>query len=523
MAYAEKRVARGKTYYRACYQRPDRKAQGVVVDADGRAVRFPTKSTAQKAAEKAEVEAFEEAKTGRYVAPEKAAAAGRVTFGQYAKEWLEGVSLADSTMQNYPRSLAHLLPKFGDMAVRDITATTVEAWEKEQQAKSALSSVRTYRSLLHLILADAVDAGLATKNVAERRRGRGRRHGRSNRRGPEKAITSMTGSLLIAERASLLSGRDDEFVAHILKTYTGMRWGELVGLETQYARPDSRAFRIEWQLYELDTGQFSRCPPKDDSYRTLDSPAWLSLLVGEHITRTRPEPCPCHGHRYVFSGRGQGGTRQPGPTLRAVAELAKVSTGTVSNVLNRPDAVAQATRERVEKAIAELGFVRQTSPAREAAHWRRSGHAAWIFTPAATGWYPKKAPADAHPVPVSAGPWPGVPVRGRGAAGRAEACWLPIKDRLTRHGLRHGHRTLMEELGTPKVLMDERMGHEDGSVGARYSHVTDSMRAALMDGLTEVWHASLDDRLALAPRSAVPALDRLLQQRAESRNKITPS
>lgn len=56
---------------------------------------------------------------------------------------------------------------------------------------------------------------------------------------------------------------------------------------------------------------------------------------------------------------------------------------------------------------------------------------------------------------------------------------MPIKDRLTRHGLRHGHRTLMEELGTPKVLMDDRMGHEDGSVGARYAHVTDSMRALL--------------------------------------------
>jgi hypothetical protein len=87
---------------------------------------------------------------------------------------------------------------------------------------------------------------------------------------------------------------------------------------------------------------------------------------------------------------------------------------------------------------------------------------------------------------------------------------VPIKDRLTRHG----HRTLMEELGTPKVLMDERMGHEDGSVGARYSHMTDSMRATLMEQLTEVWTESLDDRLALAPRSAVPVLDRLLQERA---------
>lgn len=120
-------------------------------------------------------------------------------------------------------------------------------------------------------------------------------------------------------------------------------------------------------------------------------------------------------------------------------------------------------------------------------------------------------------MPVTGGPFPGVPVRGRGAAGRAEACWLPIKDRLTRHGLRHGHRTLMEELGTPKVLMDERMGHEDGSISARYAHVTDSMRARLMDDLTEVWYESLDARLALYPSSPVPVLNLLLQERAKSR------
>jgi integrase len=514
MAYAEKRTARGTTYFRACFQRPDRKAQDYVKDADGHAVRYPTKTTAQKAAEAAEAAAFEAAKKGRYVPPEQEAARARVTFGAFAQEQMAGLALADSTNQNYPRSLAHLLPTFGDMTIRDITENHVNAWEKDQLKKSAPSSVRTYRSLLHRLLADAVDAGHADKNVAERRRGRGRRHGRSRHRGPEKAITTMLGSLLIAERASLLSGRDDEFVAHIHKTYTGMRWGEVVGLETQYARQESRAFRIEWQLYELDNGGFSRCPPKDDSYRTLDAPPFLSRLVGEHVARTKPTPCPCHGFTYVYSGRGVGGTRHPGPTLRQVAELAGVSTGTVSNVLNRPDVVAAKTRTTVEKAIAEVGFVRQVGPSREAAHWRRSGHAAWIFTPAATGWYPPKAPTVAHPVPVTGGPFPGVPVRGRGAAGRAEACWLPIKDRLTRHGLRHGHRTLMEELGTPKVLMDERMGHEDGSVSARYAHVTDSMRVALVDALTEVWEESLDARLALCPSSPVPVLDRLLQERA---------
>ena len=46
------------------------------------------------------------------------------------------------------------------------------------------------------------------------------------------------------------------------------------------------------------------------------------------------------------------------PSVKDVARRAGVSLGTVSNVLNRPDSVRPATRERVEEAIAELGFVR---------------------------------------------------------------------------------------------------------------------------------------------------------------------
>jgi len=44
-------------------------------------------------------------------------------------------------------------------------------------------------------------------------------------------------------------------------------------------------------------------------------------------------------------------------TIRDVAELAGVSAGTVSNVLNRPSYVNSDTRKKVHKAIQKLGFV----------------------------------------------------------------------------------------------------------------------------------------------------------------------
>lgn len=48
-------------------------------------------------------------------------------------------------------------------------------------------------------------------------------------------------------------------------------------------------------------------------------------------------------------------------SVKDVARAAGVSVGTVSNVLNRPDGVSPLLRERVERAIADLGFVRNES------------------------------------------------------------------------------------------------------------------------------------------------------------------
>jgi LacI family transcriptional regulator len=48
-------------------------------------------------------------------------------------------------------------------------------------------------------------------------------------------------------------------------------------------------------------------------------------------------------------------------SIRDVASRAGVSVGTVSNVLNRPEQVGEATRDRVLAAIDELGFVRNES------------------------------------------------------------------------------------------------------------------------------------------------------------------
>jgi hypothetical protein len=227
----------------------------------------------------------------------------------------------------------------------------------------------------------------------------------------------------------------------------------------------------------------------------------------------QPKPCQCHARTYVFSGHraANGAVRQQGATLIDVARRAGVSTGTVSSTLNHPEVVAEATRDAVLSAIADLGYIRTATAGARAAHWRRNGFATWLFQPAATGWYPKKAPQPERPVPILGEPWPGIPVRGRGAADRADACWLPIARGLTPHGLRHTYKTHMLELGTPPTLMDAQMGHSDGTVQAVYSHGTAEMWRRLLDGLTEAWTGALNARRRMNPRSPVVALDALLK------------
>ncbi|MEU5578710.1 hypothetical protein ABZ791_21700 [Streptomyces huasconensis] len=61
--------------------------------------------------------------------------------------------------------------------------------------------------------------------------------------------------------------------------------------------------------------------------------------------------------------------------------------------------------------------------------------------------------------------------------------------------------------------MGERTGHIDGSVSARYDHVTSGMRKSLMLGLTEQREVALGTCLAIYLRSPVRVLNEFLQLR----------
>jgi hypothetical protein len=63
------------------------------------------------------------------------------------------------------------------------------------------------------------------------------------------------------------------------------------------------------------------------------------------------------------------------------------------------------------------------------------------------------------------------------------ACWLPVKDGLTPHGLRHGHKTWMAEGGIPEILAEQRLGHDVPGMRGLYAHASQRMREELLAAL----------------------------------------
>jgi hypothetical protein len=68
--------------------------------------------------------------------------------------------------------------------------------------------------------------------------------------------------------------QEEEFIMLVTIAYTGMRWGETIGLEGDLLLPS--LINVEWQLREI-SGIFHRLPPKDDSYRSANWEPYLPV------------------------------------------------------------------------------------------------------------------------------------------------------------------------------------------------------------------------------------------------------
>lgn len=510
MAYAEKR-GKGPTPWRARYKLPD----GTWAHEPG----FETKQEALDWGRDQE----SQIRHGTWFDPR----AGEVLTKTWIVQWEDSQDVSLNTQVTRSSLLKnHILPRWGDIPLNAITLADVVAWEKALQNEKNLSArtVRDIRALLATILGDAVNAKppIIPSNPAARPRNRGKKSGRKLLVSPPRAWATPLEALLIAERAALLSGRDDEFIMLIDIAYTGKRWGETLGLEREFLLGDT--INLEWQLEEI-SGKFYRLPPKDDSYRStnwepfipLDLPPFLAALLAQQANSMNGRRCQCAD---VHGGSGK--------YLYMTPEGGHEWRNTFSRFVMRPACDGRYPAIESDNRPERLVIVDTTEawPGIPIARWLPAEPGKPFTPPTGTG-TPRLENSStrgrcaacgrsvsrrrdgllkAHK--AKAGPCPG------GGFPPAEppvlAAWVPVKLGLTPHDLRHSQKTWMIEDRIPEVLAEIRLGHEIGGIRGVYSHVSPQMREDLKAALQARWEESLRARAALSPHSAVPILDRLL-------------
>jgi hypothetical protein len=210
MAYAEKR-GKGPQPWRVKYKLPG--------GSDASESGFETKAAALAWGRDQEARI----RDGRWTD----ANAGKITVSEWIDRWLAMQDVGVSTVDNREYLIRRFIrPAWGTSALNSLGTEAITRWENGLPARTGVSqrTARAARSLLGTILGDAATAkpSLIPYNPALRARNRGRRTGRKLELSPQRAWATPLQALLLAERAALLSGRDDDFSMIVTIGYTGI-------------------------------------------------------------------------------------------------------------------------------------------------------------------------------------------------------------------------------------------------------------------------------------------------------------
>lgn len=248
---------------------------------------------------------------------------GNLSFEGWAKSWLAGLDLADTSYVTYESIIkAQLIPQWGDTALRKISTTQYQRWAKTTRATYSTHYSASILSLFGLLMADAVDhrPPLIAETPVPRT---SRRRGRYTRPEEPETLTPTTEQVVqLAVNAYDVWGFTG-YVFTLTKAFTGMRLREMYGLRREFASPtwpssdpdvrrrtkalkrytDMPALRVQWQ-HQYSKGVPTLQPPKYGSVRTLVLPPFLHALHGQLLEG--------HDSDWVFPATGGGhllGTR----------------------------------------------------------------------------------------------------------------------------------------------------------------------------------------------------------------------
>jgi integrase len=235
-------------------------------DGKERSRSFPTKRRAQEFLVTVEAEKHR----GDWRDP----ALARTSLGEWATEWeLTTVHLRAATRDLYHYLLrCHVLPRFGSVQLGRITAMDVRAWIAELSSSGlSPSTVRKAYGVLSRVLNAAVECGLVTRSPCV---------GVKPPPEPSKPMRFLSASQV----ADLADAIDPAYAVLVYTAaYTGLRWGELAGLQRQQVELARGTITVVEQLTEVN-GTLAFGPPKTAAgRRRVALPAFLVDLLMGHL------------------------------------------------------------------------------------------------------------------------------------------------------------------------------------------------------------------------------------------------
>ncbi len=214
---------------------------------------------------------------GTYLDPD----AGKVTFAEFAGQWLAGQTVDPSTSQALEvRLRVHLLPTFGGQELRAIRPSNVQAWLSGLQQQLAASYVRVLLANLSGILRAAVDDGLIARNPCQAKSVRAPMV-------PRLRVRPWTHEQV----QSVVAGHPDRYrVVPIVAAGCGLRQGEVFGLRVSDVDFLRRTLHVRQQVKLLADNRPILTPPKGGKTREVPLPDTVATEVAEHLRKYPPQP-----------------------------------------------------------------------------------------------------------------------------------------------------------------------------------------------------------------------------------------
>ncbi|TFE43135.1 site-specific integrase [Streptomyces sp. ICN441] len=281
-----------------------------------------------------------ELRAGEWTDPD----AAKVSFGAYAATWITERGISASTADLY-RSLLrnHLGPTFDRVALGDITPAMVRAWRVARlDAGAGASSVAKSYALMRAVLMTAVEDRLIRRNPCRVK-------------GASVAPTPERPTATVQEVYALAGAIQPRYRALVLlAAFTGLRWGELIGLRRRDLDLDAGTVRVRRNVAELHNGKRLIKEPKSTAgRRTVAIPEVIVTDLATHLA-IYAEPGP-DGRVFIGAKKATPRRNHFGKLWRTACDQAGIKGLHFHDLRHTGNTLAAATGASTRELMTRMG------------------------------------------------------------------------------------------------------------------------------------------------------------------------